>query len=332
MTLALEHLPTYLAWTGVLVVCAGLDALYCGLETGMYVINKIRLELHAEGGHGPARTIRRLLDHPNNLLAVLLIGTNLMRYVATFAITSMFLLAGAGERAELYTILVATPVLFVVGDAVPKSTFRRLGEKPVYALSWLLRLSNGLFRVTLLSPVVLLFSTVIMKITGAGKDSDQAIFQRGVAEAMSEGEASGVVTHFQSVMADRVMNLSQVTLSAAMVPLERVVSAGTHVGRPELLELYRNHEVSRLPLLDAQGRIVGIIDIQQAVINHPDRAPAEIMTAPLLMPRELPITQALYRMQRHRAGLAVVEAHGRHVGIVTIKDLVEEIVGDIEDW
>lgn len=332
MTLAAGSASDYLAWLAVLIVCAALDSLYCGLETGMYVINKIRLELHAEGGHGPARTIRRLLDNPNNLLAVLLIGTNVMRYFATFAITSMFLLAGAGERAELYTIAVATPVLFVIGDAVPKSTFRRLGDRPVYALTWLLRISDGLFKITLLSPLVLAISSAIMRLTGTGKDQQHALFQRGVAEAMAEGRASGVVTHFQSVMADRVMNLSQVTLSAAMVPLVSVISAEPTVTREQLLELYRDHEVSRLPLIDTNGRIVGVIDIQEAVINHPDRSPAEIMTAPLLMPHDLPVTQALYRMQRHRAGLAVVEDDGRHLGIVTIKDLVEEIVGDLEAW
>ncbi len=89
---AASHLQWSL-WLSVLWASVILQALYAGMETGIYVMNKVRLELRAERGYGPARLLRRMLDRPDNLLAVLLIGTNLTSYAATFAVSAMFVLA-----------------------------------------------------------------------------------------------------------------------------------------------------------------------------------------------------------------------------------------------
>ena len=111
MTPTASELVPWVVWASVLVLCALVDALFSGLETGIYVMNKHRLDLHAEANLPAAEFIERLLRKPNELLAVLLIGTNLSRYLATFAISAMFVLAGHEARAELYTLLLATPLL-----------------------------------------------------------------------------------------------------------------------------------------------------------------------------------------------------------------------------
>ena len=89
----------WVLWPAVLAICIGLDAMFCGLETGIYVMNKNRLDLHAEAGQPAARFLQRMLQTPDRLLAVLLIGTNLTRYASTFAITAMFFLAGHQAHA-----------------------------------------------------------------------------------------------------------------------------------------------------------------------------------------------------------------------------------------
>ncbi len=322
----------WLLWPTVLTVSMTLDALYCGMETGVYVINKIRLDLHAEGGHRSASYLQRMLRDPRRMLAVLLIGTNIARYVSTFAITAMFLMAGAGERAEFYTVAVATPLLFVVGDALPKSVFQRLGERPVYAFTWLLRASAVVFRVTLLSPLVVAVATMLMWLTGR-RDRGAPMGHEGLHIALAEGHASGAITHFQSVMADRVMNISEVRLLDVMTPMRRVVKAPVTVEREELLELYRRHSVSRIVLTDESGQVTGLLNFYDALTAEAGQPPACGMTSPLVLPESLPVAEALVRMQTRHAVMAIVEhADGRHVGIITIKDLVEEIVGEIEAW
>lgn len=329
MILAVTDVWMYMIWAAVALVTVALGSLYSGMETGVYVINKIRLDLHAEAGHHPARYLQGMLRKPRTLLAVLLIGTNLCRYFSTFAVTSMFLLAGSGERADLYTELLMTPLLFVLGDSVPKNTFQRLGERPMYAFSRVLQASDWAFRLTLLSPLVVGVSSLLMRLTRSGAHGDEALWAEGVAAAMAEGRASGVLTHFQTVMADRVMNLSDVHVADVMVPMERTVRVDERIGRDELIEVYRRHDYSRLPAM-RDGKVVGVVDVFDALTG--DRPPRDVTTPPHLIPAKVSVAEALYRMQQEHAVIAIVTDDDRHVGIVTVKDLVEEIVGEIEEW
>ncbi|MHC4294668.1 MAG: DUF21 domain-containing protein, partial [Planctomycetota bacterium] len=175
----------WIIWPVVLVLCAFLDALFCGLETGIYEMNKHRLDLHAEAGVDGAKFLQRMLQKPGDLLGVLLIGTNLSRYAATFSISAMFVLAGHEARAEWYTLLLATPLMFVVGDSVPKIAFQRLGMKVVYRLVWLLKGAAALFRFTGISPLVVGVSGVLMKLISTDSSTDGQFVHEGVAAVVA---------------------------------------------------------------------------------------------------------------------------------------------------
>ncbi len=321
-------------WLAILLISEAFDAIYCGMETGAYVLNKIRLDLRAEKASRPARLLQRMLSRPNNFLTVLLIGTNLSRYLATFSIASMFVLSGYGEYAEWYTLAVATPLLFVLGDAVPKNVFRRLAETLMYRLAWFLKFSNLLFKFTGISLLVRGISAALLSLAGAGRRKPP-LQGHPLSWVLAEGRASGVLTHFQSVMADRVMNIADVTLADVMVPMRKAATAPQDVGRAELVELIRHHNYSRMPMLDEADRVVGVLDIYDVLADGEDDSsrPAEKMTPPLYLPAGTPVTDALYQMQREHSAMAVVEGEDSgHIGIVTIKDLVEEIVGELEEW
>ena len=320
-------------WLAAAVAGMALGSLYGGIETGLYVLNKIRLELRAEAGSRTARFLRAMLRDPNDLLAALLIGTNLTQYVATFAITSMFLLAGSGPRAQWYTIALVTPMMFVVVDAVPKNVFRRAAETLTYRVAWLLRASEALFRFTGLTPLVRGTATLVMRLLGVDRWAQSPLAHQGVSAIVAEGHASGLLTHSQSIMADRVMRLRDVALRDAMRPMREVVSAPAGAGCPQVLQIIRDHNYSRVPMVDATGQVVGVLDVFDVLSAEDPVAPAEVMAPPLVLPADTGVTEALYRMQRTRTPLAVVaDPNGRHVGIATVKDLVEEIVGELEAW
>jgi putative hemolysin len=319
---------SWLLWSAVLVVATAFVALYCGLETGVYVLNKIRLDLRAEGGSRSARRLRRMLRRPNSLLAVLLIGTNLSSYAATFAVTAMFVLAETGPMAQWYALAVTTPLLFIFGDSVPKDVFHRLAETLTYRLSWVLAASKLLFQVTGLAPLVEGVTWLVMwPIRGRTSAADERL-----SAVFAEGRASGVLTHTQSVMADRVMHIGEVTLADAMVPMDAVTWIRRSISRDDLLELVRKTSFTRLPVRDEAGAVVGVLDVYDVLTDESATAPATKITEPLLLPAAMSVPDGLYRMQRAHKMLAVVTAGGSPAGIVTIKDLVEEIVGDLEAW
>lgn len=323
----------YTAWLAVLTGCVVLHGLYSGMETGIYALNKVRLDLRAEAGGRQARSLRRQLDRPNNLLAGLLIGTNITGYTATFALSAMFVLAGYGGRAEWYTLAVATPILFVFGESVPKNVFRRLAEKMVYRFVRLLDISNAVFTACGLLPAVSGLSWLLMRLTPAGRRGYRPLGHNPIAAILAEGRASGALTGFQSAMADRVMHIADVTLADVMIPMRRVISAPLGISRQQLTRLVQDHNHSRLPMLKEDGSVAGILDIYDVLTAEGDAAPAAATTSPMLLPAGMTVTDALYRMQRAGAAMAVVEdENNKHVGIITIKDLVEEIVGELEAW
>ena len=322
---------TWTTWAmlwAVLLVATASCGLYCGLETGVYVLNKIRLDLRAEAGNRQARRLRRLLRKPNSLLAVLLIGTNLSSYAVAFAVTVMFEQAGTGHLAEWYALAVATGLLFVLGDSVPKNVFQRLTETLTYRLSWLLSASDVLFKVTGLSLLVRGVSwLIVLPLRGRRTVSDERL-----STLFAEGRASGVLTHMQSIMADRVMNIAQVALADVMVPLASAACARREATRDELLGLIQQTDHSRLPVRDEAGQVVGILDVYDVLADASVARPADRATEPLLLASTMAVTEALYHMQRAHQMMAIVRSADRPVGMVTIKDLVEEIVGELEEW
>ena len=333
MIAAAATLYPWLIWPAVLVVFVAMDAFYCGMETGIYVLNKVRLDLHAEAGRAPARYLQRLLRNYNNLLGVLLLGTNITRYIATFSISAMFVMAGHGEGAEWYTLAVATPAFFVFTDAVPKQVFQRLDEGIVYALAPLLRVSEILFKVTGLNPLVRGVSALLLRITGAHRGAKRPLEHAGVHAAVAEGQASGLISQFQSIMAERVVRIADVKLADVMKPLSEALTAPRDVARDEFIRRVRDHDYARVPLLDETGAVAGIVNVYDVLAGPDSALPRDSSRPPHVLPAGMTVTDALYQMQRAHAVLTVVGGTGgRHLGIVTLKDLVEEIVGELDAW
>ena len=318
----------YAFWAVVLVCCACLDAIFCGLETGIYKINKIRLDLRAEAGVPAAVTLQRMGRNFNNILSVLLIGTNLCKYVATFSISVMFVMGGAGGNARWYTMAVATPLMFVLQDSIPKSVFQRTAETMVYRLTWLLRAASAVFNACGLAPLVRGFAASLLWLLGERKGPGHLLGHTGAEAAVAEGRASGMLTDFQSAMADRAMRVSQLSLRDVMVPMADVVGAPVDVGRDDLLELVRRHDYSRIPLHEADGQVAGVLDVYDILVDD-DAAAADLMGRPLVLPARQPIIDAFVAFQRANAMMVIIaDQSGRHVGIVTVEDIVAQIVGE----
>jgi len=329
---ALTQFAPWVVWSLLLAAGVIMTGFYCGMETGIYVLNKIRLDLSAESGRRSARLLRRILDKPATMLAVLLVGTNLGSYLATFAVTAMFVQAGAERAAEWYSLAIATPVLFILAESVPKNVFQRLAESLVYRCAWLLEVSSLVLNACGAAPLVRGFAALMLRIFGAN-GNNRPLSQRGLAALVAEGHASGVLTHFQSMMVDRVIRIREVTLRDAMVPLAQVIKASRDASVEEIMTLIKGHHYTRLPLLEESGQVVAILDTYKVIAAPRTVSLSDEAGEPLILSGDLVVTDALYRMQRAHAAMAVVaDRDARHIGIVTIKDLVEEIVGELQAW
>lgn len=321
-------------WLAVLVVSLILSGCFSGLEIGLYVMNKLRLDLRAEAGSKPARRVQKMLQNWNNLLTILLIGNNLVNYTTTFAVSAIFAIIGVSEnQTTLYTLLIVTPVLFVVGESLPKNLFQKSAELLVYRLAWLLRAAGVVLNGCGLAPLVQAVSSIPTIIASHRPIHKQRLRHEGLAAVVAEGQASGVLTHSQTIMADRAMRMPQTMLKSVMIPLKKASSVKLDISKSDALKLIAAQPHSRLPMVDEQGKVVKILFVYDLVLAEDDQPPVAKAVEPLVLPHDLNITDALYRMQRDRSPLAIVcDAASKHIGMVTIKDLVEEIVGELEAW
>jgi len=328
--IALSVPAEWVLWGALLAAAGAMSYCYSSLETAIYLMNKVRLDLLSESGLRAARWIRAVIADRTNFLAVLLIGNTFMQYAATFAVSAMFVLAGQKQHAELYTLLAATPLLFILCESLPKNIAQRVPEPTAYRLAGVLKVSSAVFNACGIAPLVRGFARLLMRALGRQGEHYVPMGHESVTAVMAESHASGVLTHLQTVMADRIMHISDVTVRHAMIPMDRVVSAPSHLDREKMIELMRAHDYSRYPEIDAAGHVTAIVDIYDAVAGQGVRAR---IPEPVVLPEATTITDALFVMQRTHSPMAIVtDDAGKHIGIVTVKDLVEEIVGEIGAW
>ncbi len=319
-----------------LAVAVGLvgSAIFSGLETGTYVLNKMRMELRASHGDGRARRWHDLLSRPQEMLGTLLVANNAVNYMVTAGAVGLLTLADTRQQ-ELLTTLLVTPTIFVLGEIVPKNLFRLAAERLVYPLGGLLLSTRLLVRWTGLGPLVTGFATLTLRLWQRGGRGRLIEPRQRVQALLAEGHAHGALSLAQSRMASRVMRTGETTIREVMVPLSRVVSIPADCSRERFVQTLAGHEFSRLPAWQGQpDRVVGILNIYDVLYDEdPSARPAQHLRPPVVMQPDWDLARALVTLQRaHRAMGLVVDGKGRALGIVTMKDLVEEIVGELEAW
>jgi len=320
-------------WAGLLGGMM-LSFLYSGLETGTYAVNKIRLDLQAESGRRRARRLRAMQRDPGRSLIVLLVGNNLANYLASAGLVLVLQRRG-WLYADWYSVAILTPLIFIFCELLPKNLFHRHGETLTYALSWFLNVSRWTFTVLGVVGLIRILVWTAMRLAGRRIGPHYSPLVRGqhIAGILAEGRASGALTHAQSLIAERVVNIGRVRLSDAMVPLDRAVLAPDTVTSEDVRALLREHGHPRVGVYAGRRRnIVGVLNAYDVLLDTSGSPPSAHLRPPVKLPETWGIIEALFELQRRREAMAfVVSSDGQYVGLATVKDLVEEIVGELEE-
>ena len=322
-----------LGYGAMALVSFFLSALYSGLETGVYTLNRVRLTVRAGRGDEAAVRLRRELDNPNRTLSTLLIGTNAASYVASIALAAIF----DGMGLENWTLIaveaaVITPLLFVFAETLPKDLFRTHTDHWTYRLSSVLVLTRRVFMASGLLPVVqLVGATVGRLLRVSGRDADSS--RQRISQLIKEGVGTGILSESQTTLADRALAMRGRVLTTEMIPWSRVVTVSGEAGRASREGLIRRHSFTRMPVVDAAGDVVGILSTLDALLE-PAKTTAELMKEPLTFTEETPVRDALRSMRADRQKMAIVvnPTGGPPRGLVTLKDLVEPVTGELAAW
>lgn len=317
------------------LVGLALSAVFSGSETGLYCMNRVRLTVRAEKGDAAARRLLRLVEDEHRALATTLVGTNVFNYVITICFAYLLAeLAGISEKAnELYTTLIATPIVFVFGEVTPKTLFQRRADTLMLWVSSIVLAARQVFfvPVTVLgwisNPIIRWFDPSGL---ASGADPRRKVLMMLHDALASEDEESD--KHRELV--DGVMRLRRVRLHQVMTPRNKVACIHIEGRRRDCLVVARKNAHTRFPVYETDPRrIVGVVQIHRVLADSEDAAVRDYLEPTIQLSAHQTVASALVAMQDERVRLGVVaDRSGLMLGIVTLKDLLEELTGELHAW
>lgn len=310
-----------------------LSAVCSGLETGVYTINRIRLAVRSGAGERRALRLKAELDHPERVLITLLVGNNIANYLGSLGIAGVLAVSGIGPvSAVAVNAVILVPVLFILAETIPKDLFRTFTDRWTYLLAWFIRFGRLVLTFIGVLPLIQGVMNVLGRMIGDAGERTRSARQR-VLSFLQEGVGSGVLTSAQGDLVGRALVLRECTVEKQMVRWRDVRTVPLSADRAKREEILRSCALERLPVVDRNGRVAGILLAVDAALN-PERSTQELIRPFVTVTPSMPALAALRTMRAERAQLAVVQADGarRPVGVVAIKDLVEPLIGELHDW
>ncbi len=322
-----------------LVVLVGLcgSALCSGLEVGLYTVNRVLVRVHGAGAKGrlAARILQSQLDRPAPTLTALLVWNNIFNYAATLALTTLVATIGLSDlEMILIQIVVLTPVLLVLAESAPKEVFRANADVLMERFAIPLRVLRLSMTVIPVVPVLTAVARGASRLIGIGSLGSLADSRERIAELLKFG--SGAMSEAQVTLIDRALQLEHATVRAEMVPIRRAATLRSTWTIERARDYVRAHPYSRYPVLSSKGQVVGVVHGIDLYV-HPEardgaRRVTAVMSEPSFIEAGVPVEQGLAGLSRVGSRMGIVRHNGREIGIVTRKDLVEPLVGELEDW
>jgi Mg2+/Co2+ transporter CorB len=316
---------------GVLFLLLILSAFFSGSETALMSLNRYQLRHKAREGHRGARLAERLLQRPDRLLGLILLGNNLVNILAA-SLVAVAAMEMGGQPAVALGSLVMTLVILIFAEAAPKTLAAMHPEriafpaaiifvpllKITYPIVWLTNIcSNG---------VLFLFGV------RRGDNNLQSLSRDELRTVVHEA-GSRISSQYQQMLIG-ILDLEKVTVDDVMVPHNEIIGIDLDDDMSDIENIIHNSQHTRLPVFrDSIDNVIGILHLRR-LANLTERSfdKAEIeklLDEPYFVPEGTPLSTQLVQFQRRRLRIAmVVDEYGDIQGIATLEDILEEIVGE----
>ncbi|MCA9272009.1 MAG: DUF21 domain-containing protein [Phycisphaerales bacterium] len=321
-------------WSVVAVLGIGASALWSGLETATYVVGRAGLEARASGltTDRNARTLKLELDKPERVLAGLLILNNTSNYIGVLALARLLELTGLPTwQISVINAAVLTPTLFVFAETLPKEYARITAEHSAYRLAPLLRGIRLLLTALLVLPIVVGAARLMRRLTSGSPDQTPLDPRERMVWLVREAVGQGIVSQTQAELVRRAVALRDTPLRSEMTPWSRVTRLRLDSDAGMARQIASGSPYSRLPVVDRKGSVVGVVSVIDLFLDDA-ATPEQVMAEALTIDAAVPVRQALRTLRARGQHIAVVTHHARPIGVVTMKDLVEPVTGELLAW
>ena len=309
------------------------SAYFSGSEISLASVNRIHMMSRASKGSKGAERVLKILDNFDETLSVLLIGNNIVN-IGCATLSAVIAAQIWGTAAVSLSAIFTTVILFIFGEMLPKCFARSCNERFAEVAS-----APLLFLMKLLKPLSVFFTALSSAVSRPfKKHAEEQV-------TMTEDELNDIVENISEEdgfdedtgrLVKSAMKFSSSSAREVMVPWEQVLTIRTSLKTPQILEVIENSVHSRIPIVDREGNIKGILQIRKFLKAYTKFKSnvilASVMDYPYFVNADTPIDELLSEMSNHRRNLAVVkDSDGKILGIITVEDILEELVGEIYD-
>ncbi|MBP3936248.1 MAG: HlyC/CorC family transporter [Clostridia bacterium] len=316
----------------VMVIMVVFSAYFSATETAFSSINKTRLRTLAEKGNKRAERVLKLAENYDKLLSTILIGNNIVNIVLASLCTLMFVdLLKSQDTGATVSTVVSTVVVLIFGEVTPKSLAKEQPENwAMFSAPFLKML------VILLTPLNFLFGlwkTLITRLTKA--EEAPKMTQDELLMLVDEVEQEGTIDEQESNLLRNAIDFTDQEAEEVLTHRTDLEAVPMDATKEEIAAIFSESKFSRLPVYeDSIDNIIGILHQKDFYTGTgvSDKPLAELITPPLFVPKSEKISDLLGDLQKNKSHIAiVVDEYGGTLGIVTMEDILEELVGEIWD-
>ena len=317
---------------GILVVLLLLSSFFSSAETSLVSVNRIKIRTLEEEGNKRAKTLLKIYENEAKMLSAILIGNNLVNtFSASIAATIAYSFGGAAVSIATFII---TLLILIFGEITPKTIATQNAEKMALAYAPII-----LFLMNVLTPIIFFINflgSIVLKLLGVDtKKNNPSMTENELRTMMDVSHEEGVIEEDEKNLINNVFDFGDAKARDVMIPRVHVVMADIESTYQDLIEIFREEQFTRIPIYkDSIDNVIGLVNMKDLLLyeNLEEFDIEKVLRKPYFTYENKKISELLVEMQVSTINLSiVVDEYGELAGIITLEDIIEEIIGDVHD-
>ncbi len=316
------------------ILCLIFAAYFASSETAFTAVSKVKLRTLTDKGNKKAKKALWITEHFDKTLTTLLIGNNVF-HVAGATLTTLFLVEMFGDKADSYSLagtFVTTLIVYLFAEMIPKSVAKVHNEK--FSLSFA---ASMRFLVRVLSPISAVFTAIsdfFARMFSTGEQN--TVTEEEIISIIETIEDEGVLEPEKQALVNSAIQFREKTAQDIMVPMDQVVTVSSTTPKAKLVEIIKTSPYSRIPVYEGkEENVIGILPANLYLSLYATGKPIvlrKILLKPYVFDYKTDIGELLQRMRLNKLHMIfLTDEKRKKVGIITMEDILEELVGEIQD-
>ena len=316
----------------IVIILLSASAFFSSAETALMTSNKLKMRNLAESGDKRAAKVLKVTENTDKMLSAILIGNNIVNLTASSISTALTLKIFGSKLVGIATGIL-TFLILVFGEITPKNVASKNAEN--MALAYIGVIS---FLVTLLTPVIFIVNTVakfVISIFNKNGDDNNAVTEEELRAMVEYSHEEGIIENEEKKMIVNVVDFGDTVAGDIMVPRVDMVMVDEKSSYEEILQVFREERYTRIPVYEeTPDNVIGILNVKDFLLieDKENFVMKELLREPLYTYEYKKTSALMMDMRKTGANIVIVlDEYGITAGLITLEDMLEEIVGEIRD-